>query len=181
MKALLGVAIALLGIFAICAVSLYSAKSTGNRLINDIEAAYEQNQNVLSSVTGKVAELAQVPGMMAEDMQAVIAAALSARYGEDGSKAMFQMIQEQNPQLDSAVYTKLQQAIESGRDDFQLAQKRLIDLKRVYKTAAGSPWKGIWMNATGYTAEKVDKYHIVIDDSTERAFETGKREPMKLR
>jgi hypothetical protein len=181
MKALIGILIALIGVIGIIVVNYFSAASTGNRLINNIESAYENNQNILSRVTLTITELAQIPGMQAEDMKSVVTAALDARYGEDGSKAMMQFITEQNPQITSDVYTKIQQAIESGRKDFEAAQTRMIDQKRVFNTAVGAPWKGIWMRAAGYSKSDVDEFEIVIDSSTEKAFETGKQEAIKLR
>jgi len=181
MKALVVVGISFLGILGIVAMSYISAYNTGNRLENTIKATYEDNQNVLAQYGNRIAEAAQIPAMQRDDLAAVVTAALDARYGEEGSKAMFQFIQEQNPTIDSTVYTQLQRMIEAGRIDFANAQTRLIDQKRVYETALGSFWGGTWMRIAGYPKINLDEYDIVINARTEEAFQTGKEEAIQLR
>jgi hypothetical protein len=163
------------------AVSYISAYNTGNRLEQNIKAAYDQNKNVLSQYSNKVAEAAQIPAMQRDDLTKVVEAALKSRYGADGSRAMFQWIQEQNPNINSEVYTKLQQIIEAGRNDFQQSQTEFIDKKRVYETQLGYLWRGFWLRTAGYPKIDLNAYKIVTDDKTEEAFKTGKQTPIKLR
>lgn len=180
MKTLIAVAIVLAGIVGICFTGYVSAYNTGNRLEATIKATYEDNQNILAQYSNKVAEAAQVPAMQRDDLTKVVTAALEGRYGEDGSRAVFQMIQEQNPTIDSTVYVKLQQIIEGGRKDFEVAQTRLIDQKRVYETALGSFWTGMWMRVAGYPTIDLAEFKIVTNLRTEAAFEAGIEEPIKL-
>lgn len=168
-------------IIAIALMSYISAHNTGNRLENQVKATYTNNQNILAQYSNKIAEAAQIPTMQKDDLKEVVAEALSARYGEDGSKALFQFIQEQNPTIDSSVYTKLQQMIEAGRKDFERAQTALIDQKRVYETALGSFWGGMWMRMAGYPKVDLDEYKIVTNARTDDAFESGQEEAIKLR
>lgn len=170
-----------LGVIAFLAVSYVSAYNTANRLETGIKAAWTDNQNVLAQYGNRVAEAAQIPAMQRDDLADVVTQALDARYGEDGSRAMFQWIQEQNPQIDSAVYTQLQRMIEAGRIDFASAQTRLIDQKRVYETALGSFWQGTMMGFAGFPRADLDEYNIVINDRTEDAFKDSKEEAIQLR
>lgn len=181
MKGLIITGVAVAGIVGILGVSYVSAYNTGNRLEQQIRATYEDNQNVLAQYSNRVAEAAQIPAMQRDDLTAVVTAALDARYGEEGSQAMFQWIQEQNPSIDSTVYVQLQRIIESGRLDFQAAQTRLIDQKRVYETALGSFWQGTWMSVAGYPRIDLDNYNIVTNLRTEEAFGSGLEEPIQLR
>lgn len=181
MKYLIATLVVVIGIIAIGATSYISAFNSGNRLENQIVATYEDNQNVLAQYSNRIAEAAQIPAMQRDDLAAVVTAALDARYGEEGSQAMFQFIQEQNPTIDSTVYTQLQRMIEAGRIDFASAQTRLIDQKRVYETALGSFWGGTWMRIAGYPSIDLDEYKIVINARTEEAFETGVEEAIQLR
>jgi hypothetical protein len=114
-------------------------------------------------------------------LTAVVTAALEGRYGEDGSRAVFQFIQEQNPQIDSTVYVQLQRIIESGRTEFAAAQTRLVDQRRVYETALGSFWQGTWMSVAGYPRINLEDYAIVSTARADEAFRTGVEEPMQLR
>jgi len=171
----------ILGIIGIAVMSYISAYNTGNRLEQTIKATFENNQNILAQYGNKIAEASQVPSMQRDDVRDIITAALDARYGEEGSQAMFQFIQEQNPSIDSTVYTKIQQIVEAGRKDFEIGQTRLIDQKRVYETALGSLWTGMWMRIAGYPKIDLDEYAIVLNQRTIDAFQSGMEEPIQLR
>lgn len=174
-------AVSFAGVITIGAVSYVSAYNTGNRLEQNIKATYENNRNILAQYGSKIAEAAQVPAMQRDDLSAVVTAALEGRYGEDGSKAVFQWIQEQNPQIDSTVYVQLQRMIEAGRNEFTAAQTKLTDQKRVYETALGSFWQGTWMSVAGYPKIDLAEYKIVSTGRADEAFETGVEEPIQLR
>jgi hypothetical protein len=181
MKYLIAALVFVVGLVGLVFMSYVSAYNTANRLENQIVATFEDNKNVLAQYSNRIAEAAQIPAMQRDDLTAVVTAALDARYGEEGSKAMFQFIQEQNPTIDSTVYTQLQRMIEAGRIDFASAQTRLIDQKRVYETALGSFWQGMWMRVAGFPKINLDDYKIVTNSHTENAFSTGTEEPIKLR
>lgn len=179
--ALIGTIGLIVGFIAICALSYVSAYNTGNRLEASIRATYADNQNILSQYSNAVAEAAQVPGMMRDDLSEVIKDALESRYGDDGARAVFQSIQEQNPQVDGALYVKIQQIIQAGRKDFENGQRKLLDQKRVYETALGSFWKGMWLGISGYPKIDLDEYDIVTNARTDEAFETKSEEAIQLR
>jgi hypothetical protein len=181
MKTLIATAIVVGGIALIGGSSYVSAYNTGNRLENVIEATFTDNKNVLAQYSNRIAEAAQIPAMQRDDLSAVVTAALGARYGDEGSQAMFQFIQEQNPTIDSAVYVELQRIINGGRKDFEIAQTRLIDQKRVYNTALGSFWGGTWMRVAGYPKIDLDDFVIVTNARTEDAFNSGQEEAIELR
>jgi hypothetical protein len=181
MKTLIASSIVIAGVIGVGITSYVSAYNSGNRLENVIKATFEDNQNVLAQYSNRIAEAAQVPAMQRDDLTQVVTAALDARYGEEGSQAMFQFIQEQNPNIDSTVYVELQRIIVAGRQDFQNSQTRLIDQKRVYETALGSLWTGTWMGIAGYPNIDLDEYVIVTNARTEEAFSTGKEEAIQLR
>ena len=163
------------------AVSYISAYNTGNRLERAIVATDENNRNLLAQYGNRIAEAAQIPAIQRDDMKEVIVAALEGRYGNDGAKAVFQAIQEQNPNIDSTVYVQLQRMIEAGRVEFAAAQTKLVDQKRIYETALGSFWQGTWMSIAGYPKIDLTEYQIVSTSRADEAFDTGVEEPMKLR
>ena len=169
------------GAIGIGAVSYISAANTGNRMERTIVATDENNRNILAQYGNRIAEAAQIPSMQRDDLTAVVTAALEGRYGDDGSKAVFQFIQEQNPQIDSAVYTQLQRMIEAGRIEFAAAQTKMVDQKRVYETALGTFWQGTWMGVAGYPKIDLAEYQIVSTARADEAFKTGVEEPMQLR
>ena len=175
-------------LIAIPVFSYISNYNLGNRYEQQIIAVYENNENILAQYGQKVQEAAQVTTMQAEDFQKVYTEVMAGRYGADGSKAMFQWIQEQNPQIGTEVYTQIQRIIEAGRNDFSLAQAQLTDVKKSYRTALGSFWSGIWLGIAGYPTIKVgfrngpDDFPIISTGRASDAFEKGQEdEPLKLR
>lgn len=173
--------ITVLSTVGIGVASYVSAYNTGNRLEQSIKATDENNRNILAQYGTRIAEAAQIPAMQRDDLKEVVTAALEGRYGKDGSKAVFQFLQEQNPQIDSTVYIQLQRMIESGRIEFQNAQTKMVDQKRIYDTALGSFWQGTWLRIAGYPKIDLDEYQIVSTDRANAAFDTGVEEPIKLR
>lgn len=178
-----GVVVAFIAAIALTLFGSYvSAVNYGATAEAGIKAAYTNNQNVLAQYSQKVQEVAQVPGMYTEDFTKVTRAAIEGRYGADGSKAVFQWLKEQNPQLDSKVYVKVQQVVESGRDEFKTAQTRLIDEKRVYETALNTFWRGMWLRIAGYPKINLDDYKVITTAQTDATFAAGKEAtPLKLR
>ncbi len=180
------IALSILGILAVIigvlVMSYISAFNTGNQMEQTLKATYSNNQNILAQYSQKVMEAAQVPDMARDDIVKVAKAAMEGRYGTEGSKAVFQMITEQNPSVDPMLYRQVQQIIEGGRTEFQNAQTRLIDQKRVYETALGSFWQGMWMRIAGYPKVNLADYKVITTDRTERTFQAGKEEaPLQLR
>lgn len=145
-----------------------------------LDATWDENKTVLNTYTTKVQETAQVPGMYKKDLMQVVEATFNGRYGKDGSKAVFQFIQEKNMNLDPQMYRQIQQVIESGRNDFQTSQKTLIDVKRSYDVQLKSAWSGLWLNIGGYPKVDLNKYKIVVLDDVNSKFESGKDSVIKL-
>jgi len=176
--AIVGV-LALGGLFAFA--SYVSAANYGNEAETSLVAKHENNKNILGQYTLKIGEMAQVSDMQRDDLQKIIQATFEGRYGEGGSKATWQWIQEQNPSLDPALYNRLQQTMEAGRTEFKTSQTELLDAKRAYQTNLGYVWKGFWLGLAGYPKIDLNKINIVVATDTQQKFETGVDEGVKLR
>jgi hypothetical protein len=174
-----------LGILAtpvIAAIVMYvGAHNYANEAEHGIKAAYTNNQNVLGQYTTKIQEMAQVPEMYKNDLKEVYSASIEGRYGKDGSKAMFQFIKEHNPNFDSTLYTKLQQVMEAGRNEFKISQSVLIDKKREYETNMGYLMRGFFIKLAGYPKIKLDDYKIIQSSQSTESFQTGIDNGVKLR
>jgi hypothetical protein len=185
MKALLITFISFVAIVvgsAVWAIGMYVSNANyANTAEQGIKAQYDNNRNILSNYTTRIMEMAQVNDMYRDDLMKVVEATFSGRYGADGSKAVFQFIQENNMTLDSSMYKALQSSMESGRLEFQAGQTALIDKRRAYETAMGFLVQGFFIKMAGYPKIDLNKYDIIVEQSTTDRFNTKVDAPMKLR
>jgi len=178
---------ALIGIGAVAALlvvvflgSALGYRSDCVRLEARIKAQYQQNQNNYDNMWKKFKEMAQVPGQYVEDMKKIWGDTMRGRYGEDGSKALFQFIKEQNPQLDPSLYTKLQAAIEAGRNSFATEQQQLLDIKREYEVVLQGN-RALFVGwLFGFPKINLDEYGIVTSDQTQETFKSKKADEVDL-
>lgn len=161
--------------------SYISASNYGVRAESGLEATWINNQNIAGQYTLKVQEIASVPEMYKNDLKEVVTSEVTSRYGSGGSQASMQWIKEHSVNFDSSMYTKIQQVIESGRNEFQSAQTRLIDEKREYVTSLGSIPRGWFLSMAGFPRVDLAKYKPVVASSTAQEFDTGVQKPIKLR
>jgi hypothetical protein len=159
---------------------LLSFRSNAVNFEESIKAQYSQNQNNYDNMWKKFKEISQVTDKYASDLKELYNGAMTGRYGKDGSKAVFQFISEQNPNLSPETYTRLQSIIESGRNSFESDQKTLIAKKEQYSKLLRSNSALIYNALLGFPKIDLDKYGIVTSDETEKAFEEKKAEEIKL-
>lgn len=172
------------GFIAITIIGVVSVVGIYNNCISheaSIKAQYSENQNNYDKLFKTVAETAQVPTMYAKDLQNLYVSTTRTRYGQGGSKAVFQFIKEHNPTLDSSLYKQVQQVIESGRIDFESKQASLIDRKRVYEsTILNTAVTGSVAKVLGFPKIDLAKFDIVTSATTDNAFSTKKAEPFTI-
>lgn len=170
--------------FLLVGVGCFSVIGINNDLVSQeesIRAQYKQNQNNHAQMFNKFKEVASVPEMYTEDLKKVYDSAISKRYGNDGSKAMFQWLKEHNPNFDSSLYRQVQQTVEAGRNDFEANQKMLLDKKQQYQSELRQFPTNMVAQFLGFPKIDLDEMDIVINTETEKAFETKKSGPVQLR
>lgn len=181
MKILLGIGALVLITGVSCVGSVIGTNNDCVAQEAGIRAQYKQNQNNYDNMWKKFKEVASVPQMYTDDLKKVYDSAIRNRYGTDGSKAMFQWLQEHNPQFDSSMYKQIQVVVESGRNSFEANQKMLLDKKRAYETKLGQFPTNMVVGFLGFPKIDMDKYDIVTSAETEQAFETKQTGQIKLR
>lgn len=171
-------------VFAFTLIMVFSIMGMFNNMVkmeNNVKYQYSQNQNNYDNMWKQFKEATQVTTMYSDDIERVFKASIQGRYGAGGSKAVFQMLQEHNPSIDSKMYTNIQQMIESGRVSFASEQKMLLDKKRQYETYIQSAPTSFVAGALGFPRIDLAKFDIVTSDETDKAFATKKTGEVKLR
>lgn len=160
--------------FVIVGGSYMSAYNNGVEWVGNINKFDKESQNTLANYTTKIGEMIQIPALYKNDLKEIVSATFGGRYGKDGSQAVMQMIQEQNLPFDSSMYVKIQNTIESGRNEFRLSQTKKIDICEEYNKQVSYLWSGTFMKLAGYTKATVEKQCVlVLNDHTNNAFKTG--------
>lgn len=178
----ISVAVTAAALLLFVGVNWVGAANTGARMENQIEATQDDNRQILGQYTTRIAEMAQVPAMARDDLSKVMTDALSARYGENGSQAVFQWIKEEYPgQQDPQLYRNIQTEMSSGRIAFAANQTRLLDQKRIYENKLDQPISGFWLRLAGYPKTDLSAITIVSSTAANRAFETGVDDGVTLR
>ncbi|QPB12227.1 hypothetical protein [Providencia phage PSTCR5] len=166
-----------LGIFA----GYVSTSNEATRMENNIVRLDKESENKLSNYTVKIGEIIQVPEMYKNDLKEVIKETFQGRYGADGSKAVFQWIQERNLNLDSALYLNIQHEITAGRNEFAIAQNRKLEQCATYRNQLEYFWKGRFLAFAGFPKKDIDSLcEIVSDARTQGIFETRVQESIKF-
>lgn len=169
-----------LGVFiliTVIAAVIWNQRGEAVSLETQIEAQLKSNESNYDAMWKKFKEMTQVTDLQAEQFKDVYADLISGRY--EDSKLLFKAVQEQNPNLNGEVYTKLQNEISAGRTEFDRNQKKITDMIAEYNRLVQH--RGILMAMlTERKPLDTDKY-IVTSDKTQKAFDSGKADTVDLK
>ncbi|PAD70637.1 hypothetical protein CHH83_02205 [Bacillus sp. 7586-K] len=164
-------------IIVIFAALLWNQRGEAINLETKIEAQLKSNESNYDSMWKRFTEMTQVTDIQADQFKDVYTDLISGRY--EDTDLLFKMVQEQNPQLNGEVYTKLQNEISSARIEFDRNQKKLLDIIAEYNRLVQH--RGVVMALiTNREPINSDEY-IVTSERSEKAFETGKDEAIDLK
>lgn len=180
--ALVSIAVLFFGILAACVVGYVGANNYAAEVEAQLKASKDNSENYLAQYGQKLQESVQVPGMATKDVVEIMTASVAGRYGPNGSQAAIQMIREQNGSVDQKLYERIQQLIESGRDEYKQSQTKMLDIKRGYETNLNYAWRGFWLRTAGFPKIKLEDYKVISTDRAQEAFKNGKESgPIQLR
>lgn len=145
-----------------------------------LKGVKENNKNVSAGYTTKVVEMTRVAKLGITAQQELIKIANQSRYGESGASAVTQFITEQNPNADIKMLQNVQDVVNSGRTDFQNEQKKMLDVKTQYTRLLEQPYSKFWLAQAGYPKINLDDFKPIINDYTEKAYQTGKAEALNF-
>lgn len=171
-----------IALFVIISLSwVISVRNSFVQQENGIKAQYEQNKNSYDKYFKTIKEMVQVPEMYTSDFRSIIDKSMTGRYGQNGSKAVFQWLKEHEISLPHELYTKIQTAIEGGRTNFANDQTILVDKIRLYKNFTQIFPKNILAGLLHYPKINFPDYDIVTSEETQKVFQEKKSEVLQLR
>jgi hypothetical protein len=143
-------------------------------LTEQINAKINVNKANYSKMWEIISQQAQVSEKYADDFKEIYPKLMEGRYS-NGQGQLMNWIQEHNPNFDTSLYTKLMNSIEAQRESFFTNQVQLQDLSRQHNVLikrAPSKW----------FLSSVEPIEVpnVINRASEKAFETGIEQEMKL-
>lgn len=142
-----------------------------------IKSQHVSNKSNYDNMWKSFKEMAQITDMQTDDIKKVYTDIITGRYQKD-ENVLMKMVQENNPQLDTKVYTKLQNQIASSRKEFDNNQKNIADKVREYNTAVR---KYVIMNIIFRFEELDANKFVVTSERTEKTFETGKDNEINIK
>lgn len=174
------ISLGIIGVVAIIIISfvgsIFNFRSQAIDLEERINAQYVSNQSNYDNMWKSFKEITQVTTLQAEQYKDVYMGLITARY--EDTNLLFKMIQEDNPNMDSKIYTKLTEEISSGRKTFDNSQKQLTDIIREYNSYI----RKHFISNMIFNFREIDaKEFIVTSDKTNNAFETGKDDIIELK
>lgn len=167
-----GVLILILGVIGF---SIYISKSNAEIELRNQFGAQQENCKIVYDETWKVLkQMSGITDRYAEDFKGIYTDLMEKRYGNGGGGLM-KWIQERNPDFDSSLYTKLQNAIEAKRGEFTREQRRLLDIKRTHDNMIMTFPGSVLLSGR----ERLEA-QIVTSSKTKQVFEDGEENDIEL-
>jgi len=141
-----------------------------------IEQKQRDNTSEYDNMWKKISQVAQVTQAQKDALKDIFVSYAQARQ-TGGDDQIMTWIKESCPNVDVGTFSKLQDIIVSSRDTFTFRQKELLDYKREHDLVLRRFPSCVLMNLFGRRPIDVT---IVTSSKSEKAFETGKDDDVKL-
>lgn len=154
-------------------VSVYN---THVDLKTQIEAKQKANEVVFDNMWKKINQTVQVSDKYKDGLKDVLLAYTTGRNKGD-NQLLMDWTKEAVPTFDSSIYKQINNVITGSRDDFTKNQEILIDLSRQHNQFIQVFPNNVFCSILGITPIEIK---TVTSTVTEKTFETGKEEDIKL-
>lgn len=137
------------------------------RIDQDIQAQYKKIESNYEKMSRVILQQAGILNKYSTDFREIYKGMMQGRYGKDGSKAMWQWIKEQNPQIDASLYSKLMTTVEAQRTSFDRQQGKVTSMvaeSNKMLRVAPSKW---------FVNGEIKEAKIVSSSNTKAIMETG--------
>lgn len=141
-----------------------------------IEAQQQANEVVFDNMWKKISQVAQVSDKYKDGLKEVLLAYTTGRSKGD-SQLLMDWTKEAVPSFDSSIYKQINNIVVGSRDDFTKNQQILVDLSRQHNQFIQKFPTNIYCGILGI---KPIEIKLVTSTKTDKAFETGKEDDIKL-
>lgn len=176
LKIFLAIFLSLCLIIGISLGNLWSHWKHVQVLENGIEAQIDKNKSNYDAMWKSFTESVQVSKLQASQVKEVYTDLISSRYTD--TNVLFKMVTEDNPQLDTKLYTRIQELIESGRATFDSNQGHLTAKVEAYNNYIVD--KVVLKIIRPEIKKKNASDYMVLSTKTDNAFETGQDDAINL-
>lgn len=173
--AVAGVAALLFVVWLLVGVGVRNREASLRAQFTNVQKANQVDYDAMWKI---IQQTAQVPGQYSKDFERSYSAIIASGGGTDQNavRGLFAVAAGMKmPQLDSALYRKVQDVIESERTKFANAQKDALAIKNEHDVLR-TTWPGSMY--VGSTAQL--EMRLVTSTRTDRAFESGKDDQTDL-
>jgi len=160
-------------------VSIISTMNTEARLRTSIEAKQKDNTSEFDNMWKKISQVAQIPEQKKNALMSIFNSHAESRSGGQSGGSLALWIKESVPNVDLKVFDNLQNIIIAARDRWTMRQKELIDLERERTQMFRTIPSNIYLAIAGRQESDV-KIVVITSSRTEKTFETGKDDDVKL-
>lgn len=178
------ITLAIVGLFMIVGFSLFNSyRSVYDRNVQ-LKNKFKKQESVIASYYDKMWKVlkqqASLTDQAAETFKDIYIPLISGRY-EKGDGTLMKWIQEQNPNFDQSLYTKLMDNIDILRTDFTNQETIAATIKEEHDNLRQEFWSSIWLKGEpeliwkSITSSKTENaVKTRIDDDIE-LFNSGKK------
>lgn len=154
--------------------TVWSTRSKAIKLRNQIDAQYTANKSNYDTMWKTFQENAQVTELQADQFKDVYNDLFK---GRADSGQLINAVKEQNPSMNTEVYTKLQDTITSSRKVFDKNQKTISDMIGNYNSYIQTNFITQFMSFETLNADDF----VVLSAKTNNAFVTGEDDAINLK
>lgn len=176
--------IAILGFIGLFLVSGGSAVVYGIGVRNEaveletqFDAQVKGNMSTYDKVWKIITQKANISQQYSDDFARNYTAIMTGRYGNPNNRSQSLMlwIQEKNPDFSTKLYEDLSHSMEALRIEFDMSQKKMIDIKRVHDNLRLK-----FPSSLAMFGHNELQLKLVTSSRTEKAFDTGKDDDVEL-
>ena len=163
------------GLVLVVALTWMSANNREVSLRNAITAKQQANQATFDNMWKQIKSAAEVTDAQKNALKEIFVEHAQARSGGGSDKAIVKWLQESVPNVDTTVFTNLQNIIVGARNSFTSDQVALLDLKREHDNVLTVFPSSLFVGGRSH----ID-VQIVTSEKTERTFASGKDDDVKV-